>query len=79
MRPRPPISLLAIGVRNLLAPLVGDSDQFLLSFPAVLASAWIGGAGPGLFTALLCSLAAAWYILPPINRLGWPVPVIGSC
>jgi len=63
------ISVLAIGVRNQLAPLVGDSGQFLLSFPAVLASAWIGGAGPGLFAVLLCSLAAAWYILPPYESL----------
>jgi sigma-B regulation protein RsbU (phosphoserine phosphatase) len=46
------------------------SPLFLL---AVVVSAWYGGAGPGLCTAVLSYLALDWFFLPPIGslNLGW--------
>ncbi len=38
-----------------------------LFFVAVMASAWIGGAGPGFFAAVLSTLVVAYYVVPPFN------------
>ncbi len=38
-----------------------------LFFVAVMASAWIGGAGAGFFAAVLSMLVVAYYIVPPFN------------
>jgi PAS domain S-box-containing protein len=40
-----------------------------LFFPAILLSAWVGGAGPGLLAALLATLALAYFFLPPAYSL----------
>ena len=63
------ISILAVIGGDLLAPVVGDAGQVLLSFPAVLVSAWFGGMGPGIFATVLCSAGAAWFIMPPQGSL----------
>lgn len=34
------------------SPLWGDKNPLIAFFPAILASAWFGGVGPGLLTAL---------------------------
>jgi len=44
-------------------------------FTAIMASAWYGGAGPGLFAAAAAGLASTYYLLPPfssprVTRLG---------
>jgi C4-dicarboxylate-specific signal transduction histidine kinase len=36
---------------------------------AVMLSAWFGGVGPGLFAAILASLAFYYYFLPPVHSL----------
>jgi C4-dicarboxylate-specific signal transduction histidine kinase len=36
-----------------------------LFFAAVMAAAWVGGPGPGLFAVLLSTLAVAYYFIPP--------------
>ena len=52
-------------VRWLLDPLLGPGVPFILFFPAVMLSAWIGGLGPGVLATVL-SAAVAWYLfLPP--------------
>ncbi len=38
-----------------------------LFFVAVMASAWIGGAGPGFFAAVLSTLVVAYFVVPPFN------------
>jgi|GEM_PF-1625174 len=44
------------------------SHPFLyLFFAAVMASAWLGGTGPGLFAVLLSTLAADFYFVPPTH------------
>ena len=38
-----------------------------LFFAAVIACAWIGGVGPGMFAVLLSTAAIAYYFVPPIH------------
>jgi PAS domain S-box-containing protein len=58
------VAVLAAAVRAALTPLWGQHLPFMAFFPAVAASAWLGGLGPGLLTTALSSLAAAWRGLP---------------
>jgi len=60
---------LAVVLRELLAPLWGEKMPFLLLYPAVMVSAWCGGLGPGLLTAALCTVAAAYFWLAPFRSL----------
>lgn len=45
-------------IRYLAEPVVGDAAPYLLVVPAVIASAWYGGFGPGVLATLLGALAA---------------------
>src|SRR4051794_8939266 len=56
---------LAILIRELLTPVWGTNFPFLTLFPAALISSWYGGLGPGLITAALSALAAAYLWIPP--------------
>jgi PAS domain S-box-containing protein len=56
---------LALIVRWLLDPLVGDRTPYLFFFLAVLFSALYGGIGPGLLAAVLSSLAARYFFIAP--------------
>jgi len=38
-----------------------------LFFAAVMASAWLGGTGPGLFSVLLSTMATDYYFVPPLR------------
>ena len=40
-----------------------------LFFAAVIAGAWIGGVGPGLFAVLLSTMAIDYYFVPPLRSL----------
>jgi K+-sensing histidine kinase KdpD len=40
-----------------------------LFFAAVMASAWVGGTGPGLFAVILSTLAVDYYFVPPLHSL----------
>jgi K+-sensing histidine kinase KdpD len=40
-----------------------------LFFAAVMASAWIGGTGPGIFAVILSTLAVDYYFVPPLHSL----------
>ena len=53
-------------VRAALTPLVGATAlPFITFFPAVAATAWYGGAGPGVAAAALSSFVAAAFFLEP--------------
>jgi PAS domain S-box-containing protein len=60
---------LAVVLGELLAPLWGEKMPFLLLYPAVMVSAWYGGLGPGLLTAALCTIAAAYFWFAPLRSL----------
>jgi len=54
-----------ITLRVLLEPLWGTEAPFLMLFPAVMLSAWIGGFGPGVLATAGGALAAAYFWLEP--------------
>ncbi len=60
-------SVLGIMVLDMLKPLYTDRSAplVLLSLP-VVAAAWWGGRGPGLFATLLCVLGAWGWLIPPV-------------
>jgi len=58
------VTALAVALRAALTPLWGQHLPLISFFPAVAASAWLGGLGPGLLTTALSTLAAAWLWLP---------------
>ncbi len=51
---------------------VGGVSPFTTFYPAVIAAAVVGGAGPGIVAAVLGGLTADWFFLPPVGRL-WPM------
>jgi PAS domain S-box-containing protein len=43
---------LALLIRQLLWPVLGDAVPYMIVFPATVAAAWYGGAGPGFLSAI---------------------------
>jgi signal transduction histidine kinase len=60
------VTVVALLVRRLLHPYLGDSLPYVTLFPAVAFSAWLCGVGPSIF-AMLAGLAGAryWFLEPP--------------
>lgn len=56
----------ALGASLLLQRLFPYPFLFLF-FAAVMASAWFGGTGPGLFAVFLCTLAVDYFFVPPFH------------
>ncbi|HUR53847.1 MAG TPA: PAS domain S-box protein [Gemmataceae bacterium] len=56
---------LAVAVRALLGPVLGDQFPFATVFFAVLAAAWVGGRGPAFLALALGAGLSAWFLLPP--------------
>ncbi len=63
------VAAATIGSRLLLNPLWGARLPFILFFPAIMFSGWIGGFGPALATTLLCAGASALFWMPPTQSL----------
>ena len=57
----------AILVRLGLEPVFDLRLPYITLFPAIVFSAWLGGLWPGLLTALLCALAAAYFWIEPAH------------
>lgn len=58
--------LLALVFMVLIDPWIPmQGSPFLIFFAAIMASAWYGGFGPGIFATLLAGLAASYFFLPP--------------
>jgi PAS domain S-box-containing protein len=56
---------LAVGLRWLLDPLMGDALPLVTLFGAVAAAVWVGGLGPAVLVTLLGFLAAEYLFMPP--------------
>ena len=56
---------LAVAVRILLDPYLGDHVPFATFFVAVIVSGWVGGFRPALLATLLGFVCAAFYFVPP--------------
>jgi PAS domain S-box-containing protein len=55
----------ALALRVLLEPLWGTAAPFVLLFPAVLLSAWIGGFGPGALATVGAALGVTYFWVEP--------------
>ena len=64
-------AILATALRRTLDPAWGDKYPFILFFPAIALSSWLGGLWPGLLTTLLCFTAAEYLWVPPFGS--WAV------
>jgi signal transduction histidine kinase len=58
---------LALGLKQLLDPLITQHSPFLLLAGAVMVAAWFGGLGPGLLATALGALLADYQFLSPIG------------
>jgi K+-sensing histidine kinase KdpD len=58
--------LLAVLLRLPFSTVLGLTVPFLTFFPAVIASAWVGGVGPGLLTTVLSALTAELLYVDPV-------------
>jgi PAS domain S-box-containing protein len=58
--------------RFALTPLLGSRAAFIVYFPALVLSAWVGGWGGGLVALALSTLAATYYFLSPMHTLAIP-------
>jgi signal transduction histidine kinase len=62
------VTATAVTLQRLIWPYVPPSPH-LLFYPAILAAAWYGGFGPGLFAVGLACLEIAYWFLPPVAGL----------
>jgi PAS domain S-box-containing protein len=56
---------ISLTVRYALRSRLGLDVPYLLFYPAIIVSAWIGGLGPGLLATAVSALAAMFWLLPP--------------
>lgn len=63
---------IALGIRLLLRPWVGDKVPFAIFYTAIAFIAWRGSVGPALFSLVLGALAAIYFVIPP--PFEWKVP-----
>ncbi len=56
---------LALALKLLLDPFLGEASPFLLFFGAVIIGAWFGGFGAGLLATALAALASDYFFLSP--------------
>ena len=78
------VVVLALAIRVLLSPIVGDESPYLIFVPAMLIAAWVGGFWPGV-VALVASLTAIVLIVHPgleradiVNAAAFAVIGIGT-
>ena len=60
-------AILALLLRRLAAPFLGENNPYHTVWAAVVFSAWYCGLGPSLVTTLLSALGVWYWFLPPAN------------
>jgi signal transduction histidine kinase len=69
-------TILALWLRWVLSPLLGETNPYHTLWPAVVFSAWYCGLGPSILTTLI-GLAGIWYwFLPPYSSFGLQDPKV---
>ncbi len=68
------VSAIAVWLRLLLTPVVGDHIPFACAFLAVAVTAWFGGLGPCLVAVVLGAASTWYFVLPPANSWDLPEP-----
>jgi PAS domain S-box-containing protein len=65
---------LSIAARLALEPLWSLNLPLITFYPAIVASALLGGFGPGMTTTLLCAAAADYFWIPPVRSFAISEP-----
>jgi PAS domain S-box-containing protein len=65
------LASLALFLRGEL-PLREGTGVYQLSIAAVVLSAWYGGRGPGLLSALICATGTLYWLIPPVDSFELP-------
>jgi len=60
-------AVVALLLRQLLTPLLGENNPYHTVWAAVVFSAWYCGLGPSIVTTLLCLLGTWYWFLPPTH------------
>jgi PAS domain S-box-containing protein len=68
------IAGIAVLVRWLVDPLLGDSHPFPISLLGVIGAAWYGGFGPAMTTVILTAIGGIVLFLPPRNAFNLQSP-----
>jgi K+-sensing histidine kinase KdpD len=68
---------LALGLRQLLDPVLGDSFAYLLIYPAVLVAGWFGGIRSALIVLALGLLGGRLFFVQPRSTFVLPNPRTG--
>ena len=72
--------VVAVGLRALLQPVLGDSLPFLIAYPAIVLASSMWGVASGLAVALACTLAVVLPGIPPmISGADRPMHVGAFC
>ncbi|MFZ1009069.1 MAG: DUF4118 domain-containing protein [Candidatus Sulfotelmatobacter sp.] len=73
-------AILALLLRRLAAPLLGENNPYHTVWAAVVFSAWYCGLGPSVVTAMLSAVGVWYWFLPPTNSftLGDPKSAISG-
>jgi len=69
-------ALVALLLRLVLTPLLGEQSPFILFWPAIIASSLYGGFGPGLLATALTAVLGAYFLLPPVYSVAIADPRI---
>jgi PAS domain S-box-containing protein len=64
-------SILALLIRGAL-PVPEGTSIYQLPLAAVILSAWVGGRGPGLLAALVCTAGIVYWLIPPSDSFHVP-------
>ena len=59
------VTLVSVAIRLALDPVWQTKLPYLTLFPAIVLSAWTGGAGPGIVTTLTAGIAAGYFWVAP--------------
>jgi PAS domain S-box-containing protein len=65
----PAFVILAVALSELVHPLIPHSEDYIF-LAAVVASAWLGGRGPGLLAAALAPFVLDYFFFPPLYTWG---------
>jgi PAS domain S-box-containing protein len=69
------LTFAALFLRSSLAPWMGDRPLLILFFLPIVISAYMGGAGPGLFATALVGFVTDYFVLPPTGSLWFEKPL----
>jgi len=61
--------VIAAALRIAIAPVIGDRNELLCFYPAIMIAAWFGGLGPGLVSTALSAIVVDFLFIDPRGTL----------